>query len=168
MNTAKTIIDTRRRLPEKSVSPPVGADTPVVELLDRLLESPDHTLRVLEGERELGLLTETLLLEGLAREFGSRGETAMLTVRCHASDYSASRIAIAVEDAGCHLTDMWSSPSDDGSLTVTLRVGCQDPSPVIHSLERYGFEVEGVYANNYADAAVAGERLLALQSYLNV
>ncbi len=169
MNTAKSLIPITTSQPAAPEVPVVSADTPVVELLPRLLDSPSHTLRVAEGERQLGLLTETLLLEGLAREFVQRDDCATITLRCNPSDYSASRIAVAVEDAGCHLLDLWSGAAPDGRTQVSIRVRCDDPSATVHSLERYGFEVTDVYsASSYFDAEQAAERLFALQAYLNV
>lgn len=168
MNRAKDIVypPSDSRLPAEV--PSVSADTPVVDLLAPLLESPTHVLSVSDGERSLGLLTESLLLQGLAEEFASRADCAIVTLECPATDYSASRIAMAVEDSGHHLLDLWTLPRPEGHLAVSLRVQCDDPSGVVHSLERYGFEVIAVHSRNYSDAEKARERFEALQAYLNV
>ncbi len=173
MNTAKNIIYRNNQVTDKgdrnsSGVPKVSADMPVVELLPRLLESPSHTLSVSEEGRELGLLTETLLLEGLAKEYSRRDDCAIISLRCAPADYSASRIAMAVEDVGFHLLDLWSGSTSEGLTAVSIRVRCDDPTMAVHSLERYGFEVTDVYARHYADAETAAQRLLALQTYLNV
>lgn len=170
MNTAKTLVyDTSFTASSGSDVPVISADVPVVEVLPRLLDSPSHTLSVTDGASTLGLITERLLLEGLAREFTGRGDCAVLTLSCAVSDYSASRIAMAVEDTGFHLLDLWTSPSDQpGRMQVTLRLQCADPSATVRALERYGYEVEQVYSRDYADADTASQRLLALQAYLNV
>ncbi len=173
MNTAKSLIYTSSTSPGVSPGavgsvPVVSGDMPVLDLLPRLLDSPSHTLTVSDGERELGILTESLLLEGLAREIPRRDDCAFISMQCAPSDYSASRIATAVEDAGFHLLDLISGTTPEGMTAVSLRVRCDDPSTVVHSLERYGYEVTDVYAQRYADAQTAAERLLALQAYLNV
>lgn len=170
MNTAKNLIPS---LPAASVLPgvpTVSADTPVVDLLPLLLESPNHTLSVTEGDRSMGVLTESLLLEGLSRQYVRRDDCSIVTVVCPTADYSASRLATAVEDAGFHLLDLWSVPRGErDEVEVSLRIRCQDPTSAVHSLERYGYEVAEVHAqNSYADAERAAERLLALQAYLNV
>lgn len=173
MNTAKNIIYRDNPVADKRYTgdvgvPKVSADMPVVELLPRLLESPSHTLSVSEEGRELGVLTETLLLEGLAKEYSRRDDCAIISLRCAPADYSASRIAMAVEDAGFHMLDLWSGNTAEGFTAVYIRVRCDDPTTAVHSLERYGFEVTDVYAHQYADAETAAQRLLALQTYLNV
>lgn len=168
MNRAKDIVYPPSDSRPPAEVPSVSADTPVVDLLTPLLESPSHVLSVSDGNNSLGLLTETLLLQGLAAEFASREDCAIVTLECAAADYSASRIAMAVEDAGFHLLDLWSIPRPEGRLEVSLRVHCDDPSGVVHSLERYGFEVSSVHSRDYADAELARERFEALQAYLNV
>lgn len=175
MNTAKNILPVSSSetaaQPEGIASggiPVVSADMPVVDLLPRLLDSPSHTLSVRDGSRELGLLTETILLEGLAKEFAQREDRPIVTIVCAPADYSASAIAKAVEDAGVHVLDMWTGLTPDGRTSVSLRVGCEDPSAVVHSLERYGYNIQSVHSRTYADAALAFERLLALRTYMNV
>lgn len=178
MNTAKHLIERIRPEVETgtglkkptatAVLPEVESSVPVVELLPLLLDSPSHELNVSEAGSSIGVLNESLLLEGLASEFEQGGANSLITVECVLADYSASRIAMAVEDTGVHLLDLWSNRGEGGKRVVTLRVNCEDPTSVIHSLERYGYEVTDVYARQYADAELATERLMALQSYLRV
>lgn len=171
MQTAKRLIEgkeARQTRYKDALRPVVDASTPAVELLPMLLEAPEREVTVEERGQGLGILTEHLLLEGLAHEFRQKEESALITIECRPGDYSASRIAMAVEDSGVHLTDFWSTSTEGGKVEVTLRVGCDDPTGAVHSLERYGYEVVGVYARQYGDAELAAERLMALQSYLNV
>lgn len=173
MNTARNLIPAYiTGSGESGVSnaqvPTVSADLPVVDLLPRLLESPSHTLSISDGGKELGLLTERLLLEGLAMEFSRRDDCSIVTVGCSPEEYSASRIATAVEDVGVHVLDLWSGRTPEGRTSVTLRVACDDASAVVHSLERYGYDVLSVHSQNYSDTDRAIERLMALQTYLNV
>ena len=53
-------------------------------------------------------------------------------------------------------------------MRVTLRARCLDPAAASHSLERYGYSVVETSGDHYQDGEVAMERLLGLQSYLNV
>lgn len=175
MNTARNLLPTYITSTPTEIGiaapgsiPEVSADMPVVDLLPRLLDSPSHTLSVSDGEREIGVVTETLLLEGLAREFSRRDDCSIITVSCAPEDYAASRVATAVEDAGVHLLDLWTGSTPDGQTSVTIRVRCDDPSTVVHSMERYGFETLSVYSPSFSDAEKAMERFLALQAYLNV
>lgn len=97
-----------------------------------------------------------------------RDDCSLVTLLCMPADYSASILTHACEDAGAPVVDLMTRPADASSIMVTLRLRCDDPTPAVHNLERYGYKVEDVEANNYADAAIAAERLLEVQMMLNV
>lgn len=69
---------------------------------------------------------------------------SVLIVTCSRSDYSASRIAHAVEDCDCHLLNLNVTAGCDGDSDrplIELRVSATNVTSVARSLERYGFEV---------------------------
>lgn len=90
----------------------------------------------------------------------------MLTVACQRQDYSASRIAHAVEDCDAHLLNLnvtADSPSAD-IVTVELRVGHRNPTSVARSLQRYGFCV----VNGMPDDDDTGQDTPVLQRFLEI
>ncbi len=97
-----------------------------------------------------------------------RDDCSMVTLLCSPADYSASILTHACEDAGAPVVDLLTQPADERSISVTLRLRCDDPTPAIHNLERYGYEVAEAEGNNYTDSMIAAERLLELQVMLNV
>ena len=97
-----------------------------------------------------------------------RDDSSLVTVECAPADYSASRISHAVEDSDAHIVDLWTVPAENGKIRVTLRVRRADPTPTVHNLERYGYEVVDTSSADYQDAEVAWERILALNALLNV
>lgn len=69
-------------------------------------------------------------------------ESSRLLIACRPSDYMASEIARAVEDADARLLNLNVTAIDCDGLTVTaLRVARRDPQPVARSLERYGYTI---------------------------
>ncbi len=146
----------------------VGEDMPVVNVLPRLLDSPDGKLGVKEAGELVGVIDRDSLLDGIGRMIAARDDCSVITVECSPADYSASRIAHAVEDTDAHLVDLWSVPSDGGRMRVTLRVRRDDPSSTVHSLERYGYDVVSAYGNDYGDSDMAAMRLLELKTLMNV
>lgn len=71
-------------------------------------------------------------------------ESSELTVACRAVDYSASRLAHAVEDVDAHLLNLNVTSESDFSenrVVASLRVSHRNPEHVARSLERYGYEV---------------------------
>lgn len=81
----------------------------------------------------------------LDRLFPPVEESSTILLACRRGDFSASRIARAVEDCDAHLinlnvtTDGESYP--DSRIVVELRVTHRNPESVSRSLERYGYEV---------------------------
>ncbi len=100
---------------------------PVVNVLPLLLDTPEGLLGVRSGNGFEGVIDRDSLLEGLGRMIAPRDDCSVITLECVPADYSASRIAHAVEeDSDAHLVDMWSTPSEDGKIQVTLRVRRED------------------------------------------
>lgn len=97
-----------------------------------------------------------------------RDDCSLIKLQCDPADYSASILTHACEDVGAPVVDLLTSPYGGTMITVTMRLRCDDPSPAIHNLERYGYEVTEAEGNRYADASIAAERLLELQTLLNV
>ena len=97
-----------------------------------------------------------------------RDDCSLVTLHCAPADYSASILTHACEDAGAPVVDLLTQPADERRILVTLRLRCDDPTPAIHNLERYGYEVAEAEGNQYTDAMIASERLLEVQMLLNV
>lgn len=147
----------------------ITADTHIVETLHRLLDSADHRLDVVEGDQRIGCITSDSLLNGLGAFLAPRDDSSLVVMECTPQNYSASSLAHAVEDADTHLVDLWSAPADNGRLRVTLRVRRADPTPVVRSLERYGFDVVDTFSTSLSmQSEMALERIQALQAILNV
>lgn len=145
----------------------------LLEVLPRLLDTGSRELSVveetLEGRREqLGIIDQSSMLEALGRMLPARHDCSIITVDCPPADYSASRLAHAVEDTDAHLVDLLTSPGDDGRIRVTLRVRSADPSAAAASLERYGYSVEACYADYTRSDMIGLERLLELKTILEV
>lgn len=166
--TAKDIMAPGREYDPRSALPTVTPDLPVTDVLARLLDAPLREVGVSDGTARLGVIDQSSLLEGIGRMMPQRDECSVVTLRCLASNFSASRIALAVEDCDANLLDMLSTPLPEGEMEVTLRVALSDPSPAVRSLERYGYEVTAAHGSRFLSADVASERLMALQILLNV
>lgn len=151
-------------VPFRSVNP----DMPVINVLPRLLDAPGRILGVSEDGKLLGVIDRDSILEGLGRMIAARDDSSVISVECAAADYSASRLAHAVEDSDAHLVDMLTLPAEDGRISAMLRVRRSDPTPTVRSLERYGFEVVDVESDRYDDSERAAMRLLELKTILNV
>lgn len=140
----------------------------LLEVLPRLLDEPSRELGVTSEGNDCGVIDQASLLEALGRMIVPRYDCSVIEVECPAPDYSASHLARAVEDSDVHLVDMITTPLEGNRLRVTLRVRCEDPTSTVHCLERYGYDVSGVYGHESAGYTASMERLLALQTLMNV
>lgn len=168
---AKEVISPFRKDGNLTPTISVEADMPLLEVLPRLLEEPSHEVGVNEDGRPLGIIDQQSLLEGLGRMIAARDDCSVITVECRPEEYSASLLAHAIEDSDAQLVDLLTAPADEGRMTVTLRVRHNDPSAAVRSLERYDFHVVGAHASGTStlkDAELTAERLLSLQTLLNV
>lgn len=168
--TARDILSPGKTMAERKPSRSVDADMPVLEVLPRLLDTPVREIGVTDGMVPIGIIDQTSMLEGLGRLIAARDDCSTVTVECRPEDYSASLLSHAVEDSDSHLVDLLTTPGFDGTLRVTLRVRATDPSAAVHSLERHDFKVVDARGaeDQTRDSAIAIERLLSLQTLLNV
>lgn len=168
--TAKDILSYRKPQSGEYPADKVDGDTPLLDIIPRLLDSNSRQLTVVEDEETIGLIDESSLLEGIGRMIAPRDDCSVITVDCAPEDYSASILAHAVEDSDAHLVDLFSTPGENGRIRVTLRVRHSDPTAAVRSLERYDFHV--LEAHSSGDAVqsleIATERLLSLQALMNV
>lgn len=95
-------------------------------------------------------------------------ESSTLLLTCRRGDYSASRIARAVEDCDAHLLNL-NVTSDterlDNRIAVEIRVSHRNPMSVARSLERYGYEVDDVDLRTVDDDMIKA-RVAELLHYL--
>lgn len=166
--TARDAISPIKREGALPVADSVRSDMHLLEVLPRLLESPKRLLGVYDGDTMLGVIDNASMLDALGHFIAPRFDCSVIELECTPADYSASLLARAVEDADMHLVDLISTPTDNGRLHVTLRVRCEDPAPAVLSLERYGFEITGVFGHDELRHTASLERLLALEAMLNV
>ena len=167
--TARDAISPLNKVGEMPPVDTVRGDMHLLEVLPLLLDSPRRELGVDDGqERPVGIVDQASMLEALGRMIAARGDCSIVEMECAPSEYSASMIARAVEDVDVHLVDLLTAPGADGRLHVTLRVRCEDPTSVVHSLERYGYEISDVHGHVDVEQTAAIERLLELQALINV
>lgn len=96
------------------------------------------------------------------------GQGSVLWVSAPASDYLASRLAMAVEDADASLMGLRVASDGPGRMLVRLRTSAPDPTPVARSLERYGYRVTRASGSAYAEADKSRESLENLRRYLEI
>ncbi|MCM1292456.1 MAG: hypothetical protein NC111_00740 [Bacteroides sp.] len=103
--------------------------------------------------------------------FPAQPESSELTVEVPKTDYSASAIARAVEDADAHLLNLnvtSRQPISDQMVSVDIRINHRNGGSVARSLERYGFRVTDIHSGFDADSELTRERIEELLRGLEV
>lgn len=97
-------------------------------------------------------------------------DSVELTIGCSPADFSASRIARAIEDCDAHLINLnvTSTRRADGNLAVLIRAGLRNPDSAIRALERYGYHVEAVHTPPAHDDNSLRERIDELFTHINL
>ena len=166
--TAREALSAVRKIEGDMPQKHVESSLPLLEVLPLLLEAPGRELGVMEDGNLIGKIDQTSLLEALGHLITPRDDSSIIEVECDPEQYSASRLAHAVEDADVHLVDLLSHPTPDGHIRVTLRIRCEDAEGAAHSLRRYGYDVVDVYQQSNLDHTAAYERILAVRALINV
>lgn len=103
--------------------------------------------------------------------FPAVGESCELTIECRRSDYSASALARAVEDADAHLLNLNVTARPTSAydrVAVDLRVSHRNGGSVARSLERYGFTVVELREGYDPDADLTRQRFAELLSHFDL
>lgn len=107
-----------------------------------------------------------------ARRFPENPDASELILAVMPEDYSASRIAGAVEDCNAHLLNLNVTRllTERGQMIVDLRVEHSSSANIARSLERYGFEVIDHFntLGNEAETERARDRADEILRILNI
>lgn len=112
----------------------------------------------------------------LDRLFPALEQWSVLTVECDNGQYSASRVARAVEDCDAHLINLnvVTPMPAHGPLTLELRADRLNAESIARSLERYGYTVTSAISSDALNDAspdydsVARRRIGELLRYLEI
>lgn len=155
-----------------TVMKPVIASTPMPLLLWRMVDEQASIFPVVDdltGDY-IGAVDRESIIRSVARLFPQVDESTELTITCRPSQYSASAIAHAVEDADAHLLNLnvTAGTAPDCPTTVQLRVNHSRGESVARSLQRYGYETVEMTGDPGMFHTDLAERVSSLLHYLEI
>jgi acetoin utilization protein AcuB len=98
-------------------------------------------LPVTDGERLVGLVTETDVLRLFVRALGAGESSSRLDVVLDNRPHALAEAVQAIEAAGADISSIMTMPSEGGFKEMVLRVRTINPAPVVWALEARGFTV---------------------------
>jgi len=125
---------------------------------------------VVHGDKTVaGSILVSDLIENFVNELGVQEKGAVIVLKIAERDYSLAEICRLIESNGTKILSTYYSSSEsshplNGSL-LTLKLNRTHITPIIATLERFGYEIEEAHANDPIES-VDQERLDMLLRYL--
>ena len=125
---------------------------------------------VVNADRKyLGAITSQNLLDAVAKITNVQTKGAVLVLEMGVHDYSMSEIARIVESENAKLISSYVTEYDDSTrIDVTLVVNMAEISPVVKSLERYGYKVNTFFSGSNKIDDFYRERYEQLMNYMKI
>ena len=125
---------------------------------------------VVNADRKyLGAITSQNLLDAVAKITNVQSKGAVLVLEMGVHDYSMSEIARIVESENAKLISSYVTECEDSTrIDVTLVLNMAEISPVVKSLERYGYKVNTFFSGSNKIDDFYRERYELLMNYMKI
>jgi acetoin utilization protein AcuB len=117
----------------------IGAMFPIEDAARLMVLEKIGALPVTDGERLVGLVTETDVLRLFVRALGAGEPSSRLDVSLGARPHAVAEVVQTVEAAGAEISSLVTLTGGAGRREAVLRVRSIDPRPVVWALEARGF-----------------------------
>lgn len=159
-------------LPQSSEQLYVRAHQHLLEVLQLALQHRLAVVAVLDEQTRacIGTISTKELLEQFARELGMVENGAILILKLSERDYSLAEISRLIESNNVRIISSYYVSAAYGMpdhSRLTLKLNRREVSPVVATLERFGYQVEAAFASDPIES-IDQDRLQSLLHYLNV
>jgi acetoin utilization protein AcuB len=117
----------------------IGPTFPIEAAAVLMIQEKIGALLVTDGERLIGLVTETDVLRLFVRAMGAGEPSSRLDVALGNRPHALAEAVQAVEAAGAEISSMVTLTNEGGFKEVILRVRTINPTPVVCALQVRGF-----------------------------
>lgn len=122
-----------------------------------------------EDRKYIGAITMQNLLDAVAKMANVHSKGAVLVLEMGVHDYSMSEIARIVESENAKIISSYVTEYEDSTrIDVTLVVNMTEISPVVKSLERYGYKVNSFFSGSNKLDDFYRERYEQLMNYMKI
>lgn len=113
-------------------------------------------LPVVEGERLVGIVTETDIYGVLMEVLGVEASSSRLEIPCDLRPGFVTEMSRVMDDQGVRLVSLLTVSEGEGGAVLILRVATANPGPLCEALRRAGFAVRVVQPPGAAPAKGEG------------
>jgi acetoin utilization protein AcuB len=117
----------------------IGPTSPIEDAARLMLLEKIGALPVTDGDRLIGLVTETDVLRLFVRAMGAGEPSTRLDVVVGNRPHALAEAVQAVEAAGAEISSLVTLASEGGCKEVVIRVRTINPAPVVWALQARGF-----------------------------
>lgn len=140
------------------------------EIMGLIVQNRMEVVAVMtEGREFAGTISAVELLKQFAQDLGVQEAGAIIMLSISERDYSMAEISRLVESNHVKIISSYFSSAAYGMpdrSRLTLKLNRRDITPVISTLERFGYQIEAAFANAPVES-IDQERLDSLLRYLN-
>ena len=117
----------------------IGPTSPIEDAARLMVLEKIGALPVTDGDRLIGLVTETDVLRLFVRAMGAGEPSTRLDVVVGNRPHALAEAVQAVEAAGAEISSLVTLASEGGCKEVVIRVRTINPAPVVWALQARGF-----------------------------
>lgn len=124
-------------------APHAVPDSHLFEILDIMAQNRITHLPVIsDGQMYEGVVSRQALLSGLAVMCHAGEPGAILLLETLPHEYSIAEIGRLIEENNCTIINLLTYPNGNtGRLYLSVKVDCEDATPLIRTLERFNYRV---------------------------
>jgi len=119
----------------------VAPDCPIEEAAQLMWEKRIGSLLVTEGERLVGILTQTDMIEAVVRLLGLRKPGARLVIETHDRIGVLAELTQIFRDNNINIRSVATMEVEPGKYQLLFRLNVPDVGPVAGDIERRGFQI---------------------------
>jgi len=119
----------------------IGPMFPVEEAARLMVERKISALPVTEGERLIGIVTETDVLTLFVKAMGAAEPSSRLDVVLGDRPSALAEVVQAIEKAGASISSIMTLTKSAGLKEAVIRVTTINPGPAVRALETRGYSV---------------------------
>src|SRR5262245_22235781 len=119
----------------------IGPTFPIEAAACLMVQEKIGALPVTDGERLIGLVTETDVLRLFVRAMGAGEPSSRLDVALGSRPHALAEAVQIVEGAGAEISSMVTLTNEGGFKEAILRVRTINPAPIVWALRARGFTI---------------------------
>ncbi len=144
----------------------------IYEALRLISQYQLHILPILDSEHTLiGIAPASAIYSKFAELLNTQELGGILVISMNNRDYSLAEISRLVESNNARILSSYFSGnysvSNEENSTLTIKLNTESIQPIIATLERYGYSIEGSFAHEPIES-IEQERYHMLMKYLSV